>query len=203
MVRSNPAKINLHLANRLFSYLIPGLNGTIVPGDRSANLVWYTNEDELKLKKLLTDSAGISHTWSLGVGKVDQNAKENQRKEAAVVLPSPLAEIFQKIESPFIQAVTDSLATKAVFMNKKVLLVGDSIGGLRPHTTAGCSQAAMNALLLKRVFEKDGGMSTEEWEKAVVGWATLAHNFGVQMGNLSQFGDHPMADNAAAPKKEV
>ena len=166
-----------------------------MPGDRSANIVWYTNANEVELKKLLADSTGAAHAWSLGAGKVDQAVKEEQRKEAAVVLPSPLAEIFRKIESPFIQAVTDSLATKAVFMNKKVFLVGDAIGGLRPHTTAGCSQGAMNALLLKRVFDNDGGLSVEEWEQAVVGWATLAHEVGVQMGNLSQFGDHPMADN--------
>jgi len=126
---------------------------------------------------------------------VGQSVKEEQKREAAVLLPTPLAEIFEKVESPFVQAITDSLATKAVFMNGKVFLAGDAIGGLRPHTTAGSSQAAMNALLLRRVFEKDGGMSVEEWEKAVVGWALLAYNVGVQMGNLSQFGNHPMADN--------
>jgi hypothetical protein len=36
------------------------------------------------------------------------------------------------------------------------------MAGLRPHTAAGTAQAAMNALLLKKVFDKDGGMSIEE-----------------------------------------
>ncbi len=80
-------------------------------------------------------------------------------------------------------------------MNGKVLLVGDAVAGLRPSTSAGCSQGAMNALLLKKVFEKGSEMSIEEWEKSILGWATFSQNMGVKMGNLSQFGDHPMADN--------
>jgi 2-polyprenyl-6-methoxyphenol hydroxylase-like FAD-dependent oxidoreductase len=180
--------------------LIPGVHGSLLPGERSANIVWFRNADEVELKRILTDSARISHTYSLGVGKMDQTTKEDQRKAARDILPPPLLELWQKIESPFIQAITDSLATKAVFMNEKVFLVGDAVGGLRPHTTAGCSQGAMNALLLKRVFEKDGKMSIEEWEKAVIGWASLAQKIGVKMGNLSQFGDHPLADNGEPSK---
>ncbi|KAE9365779.1 FAD/NAD(P)-binding domain-containing protein [Stipitochalara longipes BDJ] len=183
--------------NQALSYLIPGSKGSLVPGDRSANIVWFSNADAEELKKILTDSSGVSHTWSLGVGKIDRAIKEEQQRQALSILPSPLAEIFQKVESPFIQAVTDSLATKAVFMNGKVFLVGDALGGLRPHTTAGCSQGAMNALLLKRVFEDGDGMNVEEWEKSVLGWASFAQKLGVRMGNLSQFGDHPMADNGA------
>jgi 2-polyprenyl-6-methoxyphenol hydroxylase-like FAD-dependent oxidoreductase len=83
-------------------------------------------------------------------------------------------------------------------MNGKVFLVGDAVATLRPHTSAGTSQAAMNALFLKKVFDKEGGMSIEEWEKTTVGWATFAQKLGVQMGNLSQFGGHPMADNRAS-----
>jgi 2-polyprenyl-6-methoxyphenol hydroxylase-like FAD-dependent oxidoreductase len=181
------------------SYLIPGLNGSLVPGERLANIVWFANANDVELKKILTDRAGFSHTYSLGVGKIDPNIMERQRKVAADILPPQLLEIWQKVESPFIQAVTDSLATKAVFMGGKVFLIGDAIGGMRPHITAGCSQGAMNALLLKRVFEKDGRMSIEEWEKDVVGWASFAQKIGVQMGNLSQFGDHPLADNGDTP----
>jgi 2-polyprenyl-6-methoxyphenol hydroxylase-like FAD-dependent oxidoreductase len=191
---------SLNLANILGSYKIPGLKGSLVPGEQLANLVWYHNTDKEELKKVLTDTDGVSHTFSLGIGKIKPELKNEQRKVAATILPPPVAEVFQKIESPFIQAITDSLATKSVFMNGKVLLIGDAVAGLRPHTTAGCSQSAMNALLLKEVFGKDGGMSIEEWEKTTLGWATLAQKMGMQMGNLSQFGDHPMADNGEPPK---
>jgi hypothetical protein len=39
----------------------------------------------------------------------------------------------------------------------------------------------MNALFLKKVFDKEGGMSIEEWEKTTVGWATFAQRLGVQI----------------------
>ncbi|KAH8749292.1 monooxygenase [Hyaloscypha finlandica] len=187
--------------SQVVCYKIPGLKGSLVPGDLFANLVWYQNHDPAELKRILTDSEGVSHKYSLRIGKIDSKVKEKQGKVAAAILPPQLAEVWQKIESPFVLAVTDSLTTKSVFMNGKVFLVGDAVATLRPHTTAGTSQAAMNALLMKKVFDKEGGMSIEEWEKTSVGWATFAQKLGVQMGNLSQFGDHPMADNGELSSK--
>jgi hypothetical protein len=181
-------------------YKIPGLNGSVSSGEQVANLVWYYNANKEELKEILTDSSGVSHTYSLGIGKINPKIKGEQRKVAAAILPPQISEVFQKIEAPFIQAITDSLATKSVFMDGRVLLVGDAVAGLRPHTTAGCSQAAMNALLLKKVFEKNGEMSIAEWETTTLGWATFAQHMGVQMGNLSQFADHPLADNDEPPK---
>jgi 2-polyprenyl-6-methoxyphenol hydroxylase-like FAD-dependent oxidoreductase len=182
------------------SYGIPGLNGSLAPEELLANCVWYTNANESKLRRILTDSTGVCHTYSLGIGKMDSSIKEELKKAAATSLPPPLAEVFQKVESPFVQAITDNLTTKSIFMDGKVILVGDAVSGLRPHTGAGTAQAAMNALLLKKVFDKDGGMSMRDWEKSIVEWATFVQKIGVQMGNLSQFGDHPMADNGAPSK---
>lgn len=182
------------------SYSIPGRNGSLDPAEILANCVWYCNANEQELKKILTDSAGVTHTCSLGIGKSDPNVKQEQIKAAKAILPPPLAEVFQKVEHPFIQAVTDNLALKSAFMGGKLFLVGDTLAGLRTHTAAGTAQAAMNALLLKKVFENDRGMSIEEWEKATVDWAKFAQSVGVQMGDLSQFGDHPMADNGEPSK---
>lgn len=187
--------------SQVVCYKIPGLKGSLVPGDLFANLVWYQNHDQAELKRILTDSDDVSHKYSLKIGKIDPKVKEEQGKVAAAIFPPQLAEVWQKIESPFIQAITDSLTTKSVFMNEKVFLVGDAVATLRPHTSAGTSQAAMNALFLKKVFDKEGGMSIEEREKTTVGWATFAKKLGVQMGNLSQFGDHPMADNGELSSK--
>jgi 2-polyprenyl-6-methoxyphenol hydroxylase-like FAD-dependent oxidoreductase len=171
----------LYLAENVDSYKIPGLKGSLVPGDSFANLVWYQNHDQAELKRILTDSDDVSHKYSLKIGKIDPKVKEEQGKVAAAIFPPQLAEVWQKIESPFIQAITDSLTTKSVFMNGNVFLVGDAVATLRPHTSAGTSQAAMNALFLKKVFDKEGGMSIEEWEKTTVGWATFAQRLGVQI----------------------
>lgn len=179
------------------SYKIPGFHGSLVPGEVLANLGWYQIYDEDELKKILTDSDGITHQYSLGVGKMDPIIKQEQRNKVASILPPQLSEVFQKIESPFIQAITDNLTTKSVFMNGKVFLVGDAVAGLRPQTGAGTAQVAMHAFLLKKVFEVGGGMSVEEWEKATLELATMVHDLGVLTGNLALFGDHPLADNGS------
>lgn len=93
------------------------------------------------------------------------------------------------------QAVTDSLATQNLFMNGKVLLVGDAVAGIRPHAAVGAIQGALHALLLKEVFKEKPTMTLEEWEMKSLGWSTGMQKVGVQMGQQSQFGDHPMADN--------
>lgn len=136
----------------------------------------------------------------MGVGKIRPEVRSKLREEAASVLPPPLAELVQKVEAPFIQAICDSLATKNVFMNGKVLLVGDAVAGLRPHVAAGTTQGALHALLLKRVFGNNPSMNIDEWEKTTLEWSTFVQKTGTSMGDLSQFGDHPEAE-ADAPTK--
>jgi len=79
-------------------------------------------------------------------------------------------------------------------MGGKVILVGDAVAGCRPHTTAGTTQAAMHALLLGKVFG-EGTMGLDEWEELVLGYARKVQEIGARMGNLSQFGEHPMNDD--------
>lgn len=127
------------------------------------------------------------------MGKIGPEVKDAQRAAATTILPPPFAEVFQKFEQLFIQAITDTLATKATFMNGKVLLIGDALAGFRLHTTAGATQAALYALMLGRVFG-DKTMSIEELEKNVLTWGKIVYEVGVNLGNLSQFGDDPMAE---------
>jgi 2-polyprenyl-6-methoxyphenol hydroxylase-like FAD-dependent oxidoreductase len=113
----------------------------------------------------------------LGFGKIRPEIKSKQRDIAAKVLPPQIAELFQKTEFPFMQAVTDNLTAKNVFMNGKVLLVGDAAAGLRPHVAAGTTQAAMHSLLLGRVFAKNDFMSLAEWEKMTLYFGTEGGRF--------------------------
>ena len=174
-------------------YKIPGLNGSTSKGERYANIVWYTNHTPSELQDILTSTSGKIHTFSLGIGKIRPEIRDRQRLIASSILPAPAAEIFQKVEQPFIQAITDTIASKAVFMNGKVLLMGDALAGLRTHTASGTSQAAMHALMLEKVFES-GEIELGEWDEKVLEWAAWVQKMGVQMGNLAQFGEHPQAD---------
>lgn len=154
------------------------------------NMVWYENYEDPS--KILTDSEGVRHNLSLGVGKIDPAIKAAQLERAAQVLPAPLNEIWSKVQSPFIQAITDSLSPRAVFMGGKVILAGDALAGFRPHTTAGTAQGAMHALLLRDVFEDR--LTIEGWEEKVMGFAKMASGVGIGLGTQSQFENHPMAD---------
>lgn len=174
----------------LTRFNIPGKNGSVEIGERSTNIVWYNNVEDPK--DILTDSAGVQHKFSLGIGKLRTELRDEQR-EKAKTLPPQFRELFTKIQSPFIQAITDSLATKATFLDGKVVLLGDALACLRPHLTAGAVSGALQALLLGEVFENK--ISLDEWEEKVLNFSTFAQGLGVQIGNLAQFGDHPMADN--------
>lgn len=74
-----------------------------IEGERLVNMVWHHNTNEEELKKVLTDSTGKTHIFSLGVGKIRPEIKSEQRTVAAAILPPPV-ELFQKIESPSTQS---------------------------------------------------------------------------------------------------
>ncbi|KAH9217106.1 hypothetical protein DL95DRAFT_459622 [Leptodontidium sp. 2 PMI_412] len=122
-------------------YKINGINGSTKDGERFINIVWHSNYAPSELQEILTSASGKIHTFSIGIGK--------------------------KVEQPFIQAITDNITSKAVFMKRKVLLGGGALAGLRPHTTAGTAQAAMHALMLNKAFGS-GEMSLGEWEMKVL-----------------------------------
>jgi hypothetical protein len=161
------------------------------------NLVWYSNYASLEeLADILTDKSGIKHRFTLPHGKMRPEIVSKQQSHASAILPPQLAEVFQKIENPFAQVITDSLTGQSIFMDGKVLLVGDAVAGIRPHATCGAIQAALHALLLKDVFQDKPTMTVEEWGNKTLGWSTGMQKLGVHLGQQGQFGNHPMADNS-------
>jgi len=115
-----------------------------------------------------------------------------QQAHAQSSLPPQFSELVQKTKEPFVQVITDVLTPKSIFMNGKVLLVGDALAGFRPHTAASTSQAALHALLLEKVIARQIELS--EWERRTEEWARWMSGRGIQMGNRSQFGKYPLAD---------
>lgn len=184
---------------QILSYAIPGPNGSLQPGNRLLNYVWYCNylPDSDDFKTLMTDEEGTLHRWTLPAGKVSPAVWENQQAHASRVLPPQFAELVQRTKIPFVQVVTDVLPAKALHMGGKVVLVGDALCGLRPHTAASTSQAAMHAMKLGEAFEKSGGKKEDlqAWAKEVEEWGAWMSKRGRVMGDRSQFGEHPLADD--------
>lgn len=105
-------------------------------------------------------------------------------------LPKALLEAVEKADRPFVQVIADIISPEVVFQGGKVILVGDSICGPRPHTAASTSQAAIDSMLLSDVLVK--GDSMDEYSKGAQNCAKNLHDQGKAMGDKTQFGNHPL-----------
>ena len=185
---------------QILAYLIPGENGTLEPGKRLINFVYYTNVPSPSLvdpspgfRELMTDVDGQYHRITMPPGKTDPQAWEKQRKIARERLPPQFAEIVCSTQKPFIQAVTDVLSPTNEFLNGRVILIGDALAGFRPHTVASTSQACFDAMILADMI--DGKVSRKEWKTQTLGYARTIQKRGVDMGERSQHQDLPLEEH--------
>ena len=185
---------------QILAYTIPGKNGTLEPGKRLLNWVWYANykEDSPEHVELMTDKDQKRHHITLPAGGIRSDVWTRQKEKAGEILPPQFAELVEKTEVPFIQAITDVIAPSALLDGGRVLLLGDALAGFRPHTAASTNQAAMNAMKLAQAIRNiiDGGGTEElqKWEEHVLQYARQLQSHGVWLGNRSQFHKHPMQD---------
>jgi 2-polyprenyl-6-methoxyphenol hydroxylase-like FAD-dependent oxidoreductase len=180
------------------TYLIPGKNGTIEPGKRFANLIWYQNypEGSPEHTELMTDKNGKKHHVSLPPGAVSEAVWSKTKENAKKIFPPQFVELLENIEVPFLQVITDAIAPSAVLSGGRVLLMGDALANFRPHTAASTNQGALDAMALaeavKGIFDGEGMKALNEWEDKVGEYARNMQKHGVQIGNRSQFGEHPL-----------
>lgn len=198
---------------QILAYLIPGENGTLEPGQRLINFVYYTNfpsksldEPSKELAELMTDIDGTRHRITMPPGKTNPTAWEKQRQIASEKLPPQFAEIVRATKKPFVQAVTDVISPKNEFLDGKVILLGDALAGFRPHTVASTSQAAFDAMILSDMLR--GDVDRKEWKKQTMGYARTIQKRGVDMGIRSQHQDLPLEEHihdrnlASRPREE-
>ncbi|KAI9820438.1 MAG: hypothetical protein M1832_003771 [Thelocarpon impressellum] len=174
---------------QVLCYTIPGEHGTLAPGRRLLNWVWYANypADSAAYAELMTDRDGASHHFTMPAGKMREELWLSQKERAEEILPPQFCELLKKTETPFVQAITDVLSPKVLFFDNKLLLLGDALAGFRPHTAASTSQAALHALLLANVM--GGEMSWAEYEGKVLDFARDMSAHGIALGEQSQFGE--------------
>jgi 2-polyprenyl-6-methoxyphenol hydroxylase-like FAD-dependent oxidoreductase len=171
---------------QILAYLIPGQNGTLEPGHRLLNFVYYTNfpASSPELDSILTDRHGKRHRITVPPGQVDPQAWAHQQSLARERLPPQLAELVCKAKRPFVQAVTDAISPENEFLGGKVVLVGDALASFRPHTVASTAQAAFDAMLYADYVA--GKIKREEWRGKTMGYARFVQQMGVRMGERSQ-----------------
>jgi 2,6-dihydroxypyridine 3-monooxygenase len=182
--------ITYHLmpASHILAYPIPNVDGTLTPGRRRINWVWYRNVPEGgALDDLMTDAKGESHALSLSPGAVQDRHVDGLRAVAAG-LPAPLAEMVRKTIQPFIQLIVDVEVPRMTF--GRVCLIGDAAFALRPHAAAGTAKAAEDAWQLARALETAGGDmagALRRWEAGQLGLGRQVLARTRRAGKRSQF----------------
>jgi 2,6-dihydroxypyridine 3-monooxygenase len=144
------------LANsHILVYPIPGADGSLQPGRRLLNFVWYRNylhDDDLD--DLMTDVCGARRDISLPPGSVRPEHASEVRAVATARLPRPLAEVVTASPSLFVQVIQDIEVRRMAF--GRVCLLGDAAFAVRPHAAAGSAKAAADGWALAAALEEAG-----------------------------------------------
>jgi 2,6-dihydroxypyridine 3-monooxygenase len=129
-------------------YPIPGRDGSVAPGERLINIVWYRNYlagDDLD--DLLIDAHGNRRDVSVPPGALRTEHVAEARAVAEARLPAPITEVVLGIKDMFVQVVLDLDVPRMAF--GRACLLGDAAFVVRPHAAAGTAKAAEDAWTLR------------------------------------------------------
>ncbi|KAK0111215.1 hypothetical protein ONS95_001589 [Cadophora gregata] len=154
--------------NYILLYIIPGSDGSLEPGHRRYNWVWYhpLTADSPDFTDIMTDTSGTLHRNTLPAGGMNLKAWSKYVQIAKEQMCTPFADVVSKTTQPFITAISDLSCPRAVAMKGRVLITGEALNLVRPHMALSTTASATQALLLEKVFR--GEMSVEIWEKKVL-----------------------------------
>ncbi|MGB8935148.1 MAG: hypothetical protein WCC17_08590 [Candidatus Nitrosopolaris sp.] len=173
----------------ILCYLIPGHTGELSEGEHRLNWVWYVNVPVgSKLQSLLTDRYGKQREFSVPQGMVTDDFVQQQKGIAESILPTVFGQLVIQTNEPFIQTIYDLSVPKMAF--GRVCILGDAAFVPRPHTAAGLSKAATNAIALANSINSsnvDVVEAIKRWEPSQLELGNYLKYLGISLGNRSQF----------------
>jgi 2,6-dihydroxypyridine 3-monooxygenase len=175
--------------SHILVYPIPGRDGSILPGERLVNIVWYRNyQSGDDLDNLMLDRRGVARQVSMPPGALRDVHLDEARAVAEARLPWPIAEVVQAVPELFIQVVLD-LAVDRMAFNRTVIM-GDAAFVVRPHAAAGTAKAAADAWALRDALvqhpgDLTGALSAWEPGQLALGQSLLTRTRAI--GRRSQF----------------
>ena len=122
---------HFNLNSQILSYNVPGSGESLEAAEILCNWGWYQAYEPELMEDLMTDTEGFTHKFTLPIGKMQPKWIERMRDAAKREVPAQFSELVHKTENPFVQVITDSLASQNAFWEGKVLLLGDSAAGQR------------------------------------------------------------------------
>ena len=172
----------------ILTYPIPDFDGSVEPGRRRINYVWYRNAAAgEEIDDILTDRDGTRRAVSVGPGAVQERHVKALSEAAAEQLPKNMAYVVIHSE-PFVQAVFDIEVARMAF--GRVCLIGDAAFVIRPHAAAGTAKAAEDAYKLAEAITKSGrdvAQALREWEPAQLDMGRSVFERARDLGDRSQF----------------
>ena len=138
-------------AHLFLTYLVPGRDGTVEPGKRRVNWVWYRRLSYDKLPELFLSRDGTQRDGSLPPGAMRDDYRSELVDAARNLLGPTLAALVDATHAPFAQAIRDLVVERMVF--GRAVLLGDAACLVRPHTAAGVAKAADNAVGLAEAMQ--------------------------------------------------
>lgn len=180
--------------SHILVYPIPGLDGSVVPGERLINFVWYRNYlAGSDFDDLMIDRAGQRRELSLPPGSVSAHHEAELRAHAAARLPSVLAAVVDATDQLFVQVVYDIEVERMAF--GRICLIGDAAFAVRPHAAAGTAKAADDGWMLAAALDSD--LSVEE---ALTGWQSTQLALGRNLlDRTRRVGRRSQVDNTWTP----
>jgi 2,6-dihydroxypyridine 3-monooxygenase len=153
--------------SHILVYPIPAASGSLVPGQRLMNFVWYRNVAAgAAFDDLMTDSAGRLRSVSLPPGAVRRAFVDRFRADASAQLAPVIAEAALGVAEPFVQAVFDIEVTRMAL--GRICLIGDAAFAVRPHAAAGTAKAAADSWeLAAQLVGHNGAVepALADWER--------------------------------------
>jgi len=146
----------LPAGEQALGYPVSGPDNDLRPGHRRYNFVWYRPVDEeLRLKDLLTDRAGVTHSISIPPPLVRPDVISSMRDAADRMLAPQFREVVHLSAQPFLQPIYDLAAPRLAF--GRVLILGDAAFVARPHVAVGVAKAADDAVALAHALDAHPG----------------------------------------------
>lgn len=173
--------------SHILAYPIPGPDGSLVPGERLINFVWYRNYlDGSDLDDLMTDVAGRRYDTSLPPGAARPEHVAELRAVANARLPPPMARLVCATAQPFLQVIYDIDVPQMAF--GRACLVGDAAFLARPHGAASTAKAVADAWALVDALAShaDVPAALAAWEKDQLALGRQLLERTRRIGNRSQ-----------------
>jgi 2-polyprenyl-6-methoxyphenol hydroxylase-like FAD-dependent oxidoreductase len=179
----------------LIGYPMAGEDGSIEPGGRRYNYLWYYPAPGQELTDILTDADGKVHDYGIPPplmrpGHVEA-VKENARRD----MPASFHDAINLAETTIVQPIYDVLSQRITF--GKVALIGDAAFVARPHVGVGVLKAGQDAVSLATALAEcetiPEAMARYEAERLRPGQRAVWH--GRDLGSFIERGlDRPEDD---------